>query len=86
MKAELGKRYIDKITQFEGTCTGIFEYMHGCRRIQIDGVKVDAQGNPEPIGYTFDEPQLTDSETGQELHTTRPGGPKDAPQPRNGPR
>lgn len=33
----LGKRYRDKITEFEGVATARYEYLNGCYRIQLSG-------------------------------------------------
>jgi hypothetical protein len=50
---ELGRRYRDPISSWEGTATGIFTYLNGCRRVCISGVL-----NGQPKEFTFDEPQL----------------------------
>lgn len=76
-EAILGQRYYDSITNFEGVATGIFIYLHGCRRIQLSGTNEQTKG---PVEYVFDEPQLVEVETDKALEGDgRPGGPKDSP-------
>ena len=78
--AELGEWYKDSITGFEGKCIGLFNYLHGCTRVQLAGKKVDSEGNTEPVDYVFDEPQLTTLDN-KPVKNSRgnPGGPKDTP-------
>ena len=74
-KVELGKKYRDPISGFEGTATGRYEYLHGCVRWQLSG-----NINGEPKDFVFDEPQLEAIATPKPLKPTRgTGGPKDAP-------
>jgi hypothetical protein len=49
----LGERYKDKITGFEGICTGKYEFMYGCHRVNLQGVI-----NGEPKDFVFDVPQV----------------------------
>lgn len=51
---ELGKRYRDKATKFEGTCTCIYFYEHGCERCTLKG----KNSLGEIKEYAFDAPEL----------------------------
>lgn len=37
-KLELGNRYSDRITQIEGVCTGVAEYLTGCTQALLEYV------------------------------------------------
>lgn len=73
---QLGERYRDTITGFEGVATARFEYLHGCVRWNLTGVV-----NGEPKDFSFDEPQLEPVPTVTPTRTT--GGPRPTP-PRTG--
>jgi len=76
---QLGKRYRDTISGFEGVATGRFEYLHGCIRWQLSGT---TNGNPE--SFVFDEPQIMPVPSPVVHEPTRgTGGPRDDP-PRTG--
>lgn len=49
---ELGKRYKDSITEFEGVATSRTVYLNGCVRIGLEG-----KGKPGEAIF-FDEPRL----------------------------
>lgn len=74
-KIIMGQQYRDTITGFEGQATAIYEYLHGCTRVNLSGRKVDANGNAEPVEYAFDSPQLVHVETGDQVVASKPGGP-----------
>lgn len=75
MKVQLGKRYRDTISGFEGVATGRFEYLHGCVRWNLSGVLAG-----EPKDFSFDEPQLAEVPDPERHESTRgTGGPRPAP-------
>lgn len=53
-KIELGKRYRDKVSGWEGTATGRYEFLNGCVRFEIAGADKDGK----PAEFVFDEGQL----------------------------
>lgn len=53
---QLGERYRDKITGFEGVATARSEYLYGCVRVGLEGAL-----NGEPKELWFDEQRLTDA-------------------------
>lgn len=55
-RCELGKRYKDKITGFEGVATQRTEYLDGCHHVGLQG-PVNNDGKVPGIEY-FDEPRL----------------------------
>lgn len=74
-KIEMGKKYRDPISGFEGVATGRFEYLHGCVRWNLSG-----QINGEPKDFSFDEPQLEAVPDKVVHESTRwTGGPRSAP-------
>ncbi len=56
---ELGKKYKDKNTGIEGVASAICEYQFGCRRVCLDRIGKDENGNPQIMEYWFDEQRLT---------------------------
>ena len=75
----LGKRYRDTISGFEGIATGVFDYLYGCRRVNLEG-SVDGK----PVGHIFDAPQLEEVE-GQTIAPSpaaSSGGSRQGPPPR----
>lgn len=75
---QLGERYRDTITGFEGIATARFEYLHGCVRWNLTGVL-----NGEPKDFAFDEPQLEPVPAEKFTPTRTTGGPRSTP-PRTG--
>lgn len=72
--AQLGERYRDTLTRFEGFATCRTEYLYGCVRVGLEGV---AAGKPE-LEY-FDEQRL-EGVAGEEVGTTaRTGGDRPPP-------
>lgn len=71
----LGDRYRDPISGFEGIATGRFEYLYGCERVTLEGVKADG----EPTAFTFDAQQLEHRPSGTVQKEERKGGPRDTP-------
>ena len=53
-KIKLGDKVKDSITGYIGICVGITEFMNGCRRIGIQGKKLDQNNLPVDL-YWIDE-------------------------------
>ena len=71
----LGQRYRDPVSGWEGIAVCFHSYMFGCRRVTVAGK--DSDGKPDE--YTFDEPQLENSQEGPPLTVTplaKTGGPR----------
>jgi hypothetical protein len=74
---ELGAKYRDKVTGFEGVAVARYEYLWGCNRISLEHLGSDGK----PQAAVFDEPQI--ERTGpQQVRTEAPklartGGPHD---------
>ena len=66
---ELGKKYKDSITGFEGIATARTEYMFGCVRILLEGKKLKPDGTSNELW--FDEQRLVPKAAKKEP----PGGP-----------
>ena len=77
---ELGKKYRDTITGYEGIAVARTEWLNGCIRWQLE--RADKDGVPET--HAFDEQQLVSAQTGAPARATKkPGGPrKDTSRPR----
>jgi hypothetical protein len=52
---ELGRKYRDVVTGFEGVAASKTEYLNGCRRIGLE--RLNDKGD-EVISLVFDEPNL----------------------------
>ena len=57
----LGKKVRDKITGFEGVAVAKTEWLYGCIRYGVQGLKVKEDGTLSEAQW-FDEPQLTEVE------------------------
>lgn len=68
---ELGKKYRDVQTGYEGTATAIYFFQHACERVALERMKNDG----EILSETFDSPRLECVESGRRATTDRPGGP-----------
>lgn len=70
-----GVRYRDKATGFEGTCTSVIFFEHGCERASLKGI--NTQG--EVVEYYFDAPELEAVATNKpvKLIEKKTGGPHD---------
>lgn len=53
-KIKLGDKVKDTITGYEGVCTHITNFLNGCRRIGIQGNKLDQNNLPCDV-YIVDE-------------------------------
>lgn len=72
---KLGERYRDTNTGFEGTCTVISFFQHGCERLTIKGM--NKQG--DVVDYAFDAPEVELVKTSKpvKLLEEKTGGPHD---------
>ncbi len=77
MKIQLGKRYRDTISGFEGTATARHEYLYGCVRVLLEGRSVEDKAGEELV---FDEQRLVEAETAaRPTATATSGGPRPTP-------
>ena len=53
-RVKLGDKVRDSITGYEGVCTSIARFLNGCRRIGIQGNKLDKDNLPVD-SYVVDE-------------------------------
>jgi len=72
---ELGQKYRDTATGFEGTASAVYFFQHGCERVNLKGLN----GQGELVEYVFDAPELEHRESGRkvELLEKKTGGPHD---------
>lgn len=72
---ELGQKYRDTATGFEGTASAIYFFRHGCERVALKSLN----GNAELVECVFDAPELEHIATGRkvELVEKKTGGPHD---------
>jgi hypothetical protein len=76
---ELGAKYRDKVTGFEGIAVARYEYLWGCTRISLERLGNDGT----PASAVFDEPQLEQIGEQQvrgersDVYRVRTGGPHD---------
>lgn len=71
---DLGKKYRDSATGFEGTASAVYFFKHGCERVALKGL--NNQG--DLVEFTFDAPELEDlSGKPVKLLEPRTGGPHD---------
>jgi hypothetical protein len=52
---ELGARYRDKVSGWEGTLTACYVYMNGCVRCEL----ADKDDKAQPKAFVFDQEQIT---------------------------
>lgn len=75
MRVKLGELYTDEITGFKGVAVGITEWLHQCRRVGLQDVKLTENGKPLALQW-FDEPGLIDADGEPvEDETAKTGGP-----------
>lgn len=75
---EFGRTYRDRITGFQGTCTGKSSFISGCDQALI--VPPIAADGAFRQGEWFDDERLIDAETEQRVErTSRRGGPMPVP-------
>ncbi|SLC05104.1 Uncharacterised protein [Mycobacteroides abscessus subsp. massiliense] len=72
---ELGQKYRDIATGFEGTASAVYFFQHGCERVNLKGLN----GQGELVEYVFDAPELEHQASGLkvELLEKKTGGPHD---------
>jgi hypothetical protein len=78
---QLGERYRDDLTGFEGTATACYFFLHGCERVLLENFNVE---KGEIREQTFDSPRLTHVESETKVTTDKTGGYKPEP-PTRGP-
>lgn len=78
---QLGERYRDEQTGFEGVATTVTFYQHACERVCIETYDAARQEIKEAV---FDSPRLVSVKTGKAARTDRTGGPG-LPNPQRGP-
>jgi hypothetical protein len=77
MGIELGEKYRDEISGFEGVATGHAEYLYGCEQTMLSGSKHDSH---EPDCHWFDDQRLIHVESGARMgEQVVAGGPQQAP-------
>lgn len=71
---ELGKKYRDSATGFEGTASAVYFFKHGCERVALKGL--NNQG--DLVEFVFDAPEL-EHQSGEavKLLEAKTGGPHD---------
>ncbi len=85
-RIELGWKVKDTITGFTGVAVAFYDYLHGCRRIEIQPTELH-EGKPI-AAQSFDEPQL--KVVSRKVHGNAPavpattGGPERYPPPVRG--
>lgn len=81
---QLGAKYRDTVSGWEGIATARFEYLNGCVRVDLSG----ADDKGAPISYVFDVEQVELVDAGLVREPRRglfgrTGGPRDtSPPPR----
>lgn len=71
---ELGEKYKDSQTGFEGIATAIFFFQYGCERVEIQAYDAERQ---EIRSITFDAPRLVSAKTGKAPVVSRTGGDRE---------
>jgi hypothetical protein len=70
---QMGERYCDTQTGFEGTCTAVTFFQHGCERLTLKGI--NKLGNI--VDYAFDAPEVTLMKDSTVPVVRKVGGPHD---------
>jgi hypothetical protein len=72
---DLGERYRDTATGFEGTAVAVTFWQHGCERVTLKGINK----NGEVVDYAFDAPEVESVKSGEavKLIERKTGGPHD---------
>lgn len=71
---ELGKRYRDEQTGFEGVATAVSFYQHACERVVVEAYDAARLEVKEQV---FDAPRLVAVDTGVRATVDKAGGPRD---------
>lgn len=78
MRVELGERYRDRVTGFEGVATSRTEFLQGCFRVGLE--RLNDKGDAL-VALSFDEPNLEKIEPVDDApaikRSRRTGGPHD---------
>jgi hypothetical protein len=69
---QLGERYMDSQTGYDGIATGIYFFQHACERVCLERINPHSQ---QLETETFDSPRLVHHVSGDRAQSTRPGGP-----------
>lgn len=74
-EVELGQKYRDTATGFEGTASAIYFFQHGCERVALKALN----GNGELVESVFDAPELEQLTSGRKVNLLekKSGGPHD---------
>ena len=78
---KLGKKYKDSLSGIEGRATAITEYEYGCRRVALEWLGKNSDGNKCCVEAWFDEERLIGKES-----KARKGGPGSVPAKRSIPK
>jgi len=79
MKIELGKKYRDKVTGFEGVATGHHKWLTGCDTLSLQP-PVDKDGKvPGTQGFDINRLEEVADEQVEVETKDRRGGPQDSP-------
>lgn len=73
---QLGERYRDEQTGFEGIATNIGFFQYACERVCLESY-VPSEGRI--VQEAFDAPRLTHIATGLRAQVTKTGGPQQIP-------
>jgi len=84
MTINLGDKAKDSISGFSGIVTGVYKYLNGCVRMQIEADHLNKDGNV--IGsQIFDVEQVVLVKAAQKKVMSPSGGPRPDPSPRTVP-
>lgn len=72
---DLGEKYRDTATGFEGTAVALTFWQHGCERVTLKGINK----NGEVVDYAFDAPEVERVTDGKAVNLIekKTGGPHD---------
>ena len=71
------KLYRDRITGFEGVCTGICRYVSGCDQVLLQPIGLDKDGKRKESIWIDDERLIDVDAKVKVARTSRRGGPQD---------
>lgn len=69
---QLGERYRDEQTGFEGVATTVTFFQHACERVCVESYDASRQEIKEAV---FDSPRLVSVKSDRKATTDRTGGP-----------
>lgn len=77
---DLGSVVEDKVTGFQGTVTGSFVFINGCKRYAVEGRVEEGKAHSKANDDVFDEDRLTPvKQPKTEIPQKRTGGPRANP-------